>query len=68
MTAEKNRAAFPETARLVDGLREVFGPDVTLTWACENGREIGKRGPDGVQATRVYRASGEIKNNGRRGA
>lgn len=68
MTAESNRAAFPETARLVDGLREVFGADATLTWASENGREIGKRGPDGVQATQVYRPADEIKKHGRRGA
>lgn len=38
-----NRAAFPATARIVDELREVFGPGVRLEWACENGREIGVR-------------------------
>lgn len=36
-----NRAAFPETAKLVDELRDVFGPGVKLVWAEENGREIG---------------------------
>jgi hypothetical protein len=47
--AAQNRAMFPETARFVDEMREAFGPDVRLVWASENGREIGERGPDGVQ-------------------
>lgn len=40
---DSNRAAFPATARIIDELREVFGPDVKLVWAEENGREIGQR-------------------------
>lgn len=51
--AESNRAAFPETAKLVDELRAVFGPDVKLVWASEGGREIGKRFADGVPVTRA---------------
>lgn len=46
-----NRAAFPETARMVDELRAVFGPGVALIWAEENGQTIGKKGPDGVVPT-----------------
>jgi hypothetical protein len=49
--ARRNRAQFPQTASIVDGLREVFGPGVRLEWAEENGGTIGKRGPDGVVPT-----------------
>lgn len=62
-----NRAAFPETAKLVDELRDVFGPGVKLVWAEENGRTIGEKGPDGVEATRVH-VPDDIKEGGRRGA
>ena len=47
-TADDNRAAFPETARIVDELRDIFGPGVKLIWDQENGREIGKKMPEGV--------------------
>lgn len=65
---ENNRAAFPQTAKLVDDLRDIFGAGVKLEWVCENGREVGKRGPEGVQATQVYRPVTEIKKHGRVGA
>lgn len=40
---DKNRAAFPFTSRVVDELREAFGPEVKVLWASENGAEIGRR-------------------------
>lgn len=47
--AASNRAAFPETARIVDDLRAVFGQDVKLVWAEENGRTLGVRDLPGTQ-------------------
>lgn len=44
----QNRAQFPFAATVVDELRAVFGEDTRVTWARENGHEIGTRGPDGV--------------------
>lgn len=38
---EKNRAAMPATAAMVDRLREAFGP-VRVLHAIENGKEVGK--------------------------
>lgn len=49
-TAARNRADFPETARWVDELRAVFGPEVRLLYASEAGRQIGAPGPRGVVA------------------
>lgn len=60
MSAADNRAAFPETAKLVDEFRATFGPDVKLMWASEGGREIGMRGPEGVPLTHA----GPIKQKG----
>ena len=40
---DRNRSAFPETARFVDEMREVFGTDVALEFAEENGRTLGQR-------------------------
>jgi hypothetical protein len=48
---DSNRAAFPATARIIDELREVFGPDVKLVWAEENGREVGRREVPGVMVS-----------------
>ena len=42
-TAEDNRRDFPECSRILDSNRVLFGPDVTMAWASENGREIGKK-------------------------
>ncbi len=53
--AAQNRAAFPQTAQFVDEMREAFGQDVKLVWAEENGRTLGKKGPDGVPVTQVFR-------------
>lgn len=61
-----NRAAFPETAQVVDGLRAVFGAGIAVVWAEENGREVGERGPDGVPAS--PRCITELKKTGRAGA
>jgi hypothetical protein len=46
----ENRNQFPECAKFVDSMREVFGP-VTVTYVRENGIEKGKRGDEGVQAS-----------------
>jgi hypothetical protein len=46
--AARNRAAFPEAARFVDEMRAVFGLDVLLIYAEENGKTIGTPCPDGV--------------------
>ncbi|MDP1925752.1 MAG: hypothetical protein Q8K57_13340 [Thiobacillus sp.] len=62
---DKNRAAFPHSAALVDELREIFGADVKLEWAEENGRTIGKKGADGVMASPSM-AAPEITQYGRR--
>lgn len=40
---ERKRAAFPLIAAVTDEFREVFGPDVKLLYAAENGRELGKQ-------------------------
>lgn len=48
---QDNRANFPFAAGIVDELREVFGNDVKIEWAEENGQTIGKKGPDGVRPT-----------------
>ena len=42
------RCNFPVCIAFADAVRAVF-PDARLTYASENGREIGERGPDGVQ-------------------
>jgi hypothetical protein len=47
MTAQQkaaaNRAAMPQVAEVVDAFREEFG-QITVTFASENGREVGQRG------------------------
>lgn len=48
MTKEELRAAFPQNALLVDEFRRVFGPGVKVRWMTENGREVGRKGPEGV--------------------
>lgn len=45
-----NRSAFPETAKIVDMFRQVFGADqVKLVHAQEGGQEIGKKMPAAVR-------------------
>lgn len=44
MTATaKNRAEFPATAQILDEFRNEFGEGVKLLYACEGGREVGKK-------------------------
>lgn len=38
-----NRAAMPETAKIVDEYRRVFGDGVRLVWAEENGKLVGQK-------------------------
>jgi hypothetical protein len=40
--AKANRAAMPEVAQIVDAFRKEFG-QITVTFASENGREVGQR-------------------------
>lgn len=42
---ERNRASFPEIARIMDDFRRVFGDGCKLVWAKDGEREIGKE-PD----------------------
>lgn len=39
----ENRRNFPFTSALIDELKRVFGPGISLVWARENGREIGRK-------------------------
>jgi hypothetical protein len=39
--ARRNRDLFPETAKIVDAYRELFGPGVKLICAVEGERRIG---------------------------
>ena len=45
--ARSNRERMPETARIVDAWRQVFGT-VVVRYACEGELEVGARGPAGV--------------------
>jgi hypothetical protein len=44
--AEEFRQACPVVTAVADKFREAFGPDVRLTFAAENGVEVGKRDTD----------------------
>lgn len=67
-TRAQNRADFPFAAEKVDELRAVFGDGVKLLWASENGREIGRRGAEGIVVV-VGPSIEDIKKNiGRSGA
>lgn len=46
--AAANRAAMPETARIVDAFRAAFGPGVIVLYAKEGEVEVGTPGPPGV--------------------
>jgi hypothetical protein len=48
MSRADNRASMPTVAKFVDHMRAVFGICVRVTYACENGKEVGVRGPEGV--------------------
>lgn len=39
--AQKNREAFPQTAQLLDQLKQRFGQSVRVQYASENGRSVG---------------------------
>jgi putative component of toxin-antitoxin plasmid stabilization module len=43
--ARENRARMPIVTAVVDEYREVFGPGIRVTYAKENGIEIGTRMP-----------------------
>ena len=41
--AERNRAAMPTIAAVLDDFRKHFGPGVRVLYASENGHELGDR-------------------------
>ena len=43
LTSSEVREMFPKVVAFADEVRKVFGPGVKLLYACENGREIGRK-------------------------
>lgn len=41
MTAQQNRARFPEWSKVVDEFRRVFGDDVRVKWVREGDKVLG---------------------------
>jgi len=52
---QNNRELFSFAAAILDELRPIFGEDTRIVYAEENGRSVGKKGPDGVPAVIVKR-------------
>lgn len=46
MSKDQNRQTMPIVASLVDNFRDIFGQDLKVTYAKENGREVGKKDTD----------------------
>ena len=46
MTKEENRARMPMVTAMVDEFRQEFGPGVRVTYAKENGIEVGTPMPE----------------------
>lgn len=69
MTAEKdkNRADFPFAASIIDDLRKHFGPGVEITWASENGREVGRKSKNDGVVPVIWTRAPEEKKKGIRG-
>jgi hypothetical protein len=59
---DKNRAQFPFTSSIVDELREAGFGDVTVAFAEENGKRIGKPLPEGVQPVLKWRGNDDQSN------
>jgi hypothetical protein len=59
---DKNRAQFPFTSSIVDELREAGFGDVTVAFAEENGKRIGKPLPEGVQPVLKWRGNDDQGN------
>lgn len=51
MKKDEVRVLFPSVVQFADAVREVFGDGVKLTYASENGRELGKRQPRDPERT-----------------
>ena len=47
MTAASNRQSMPTITLFVDEYRKSF-PDLKVTYASENGKELGRKGGEGV--------------------
>ena len=43
MSREENRARMPACTAFIDEMRAVFGADCKVTYACENGIELGEK-------------------------
>lgn len=64
--AEENRRRMPVVASVVDEYKAVFGDDqVTVTYAKENGIEMGKKGPEGIKLSETG-ISGSFVKKGKR--
>jgi hypothetical protein len=48
-STQKNRDAFPFAAQMLDELRDAGFIEARVVWAEENGKQVGKKGPDGVR-------------------
>lgn len=82
LAAENNRAAFPETAKIVDAFRKEFGSDqVKLICSQEGGRTLGKippqfqrfmtveqwlKGSEMIERDRVRREAAMFKSGNRK--
>ena len=49
---QRTRERYPIVAEFLDEIRAEFG-EATLTYASENGRQLGERGPDGVSVSEI---------------
>ncbi len=59
--AEENRRRMPSVTKFVDGIREIFGDGVRVTFASENGVEMGRRSDPGILLSDTVIGSMAIK-------
>lgn len=58
---DQNRRNFPFAAGILDDLRAEFGGGVKITWASENGAEIGRRLSGPFSVILPYETAASIK-------
>lgn len=58
---DQNRRNFPFAAGILDDLRAEFGAGVKITWASENGAEIGQRLSGPFSVILPYETAASIK-------
>lgn len=62
MNKDDVRRLFPDVIAFADAVREEFGDGVKLVYACENGREIGKRSEfDPANVVSLSEIAGNLK-------